>query len=88
VTLPEGTSVREYPDGSAPEVGKFGGAVDYFGGTSGWKAIRVAGPDGSVIAYTSTAATVWDKDPEPDDAGAARQAQWDADAASLLGPRP
>lgn len=63
VTLPPGTKVYEEAREGAGEIGEFSGPVPYFGVTDGFKAVRVAGPDGSVIGYTSTAATVWDNPP-------------------------
>lgn len=64
VTLPAGTNVYEYPEDGAPLIGEFGGAVPYFGVSNGYKAVRVAGPDGSVIGYTSTGASVYDNPPD------------------------
>jgi hypothetical protein len=76
VTLPAGTHIYATPTGGADEIGTASGQVDYFGSPAqGWKAVRV-NPDGtgSRIAYTTTAATAWQKDPS--DPVAARDAEW------------
>jgi len=65
VSLPAGSAVHESPDGASPLVGTFGGQVDYFGSTGGFKAVRVAGVNGSVIGYTATAATAFRKPAVP-----------------------
>lgn len=64
INLPAGTKVRETPDNDGALIGEYSGAVPYFGVADGWKAVRVGSPTGSVIGYTSTAATPW-KDPIP-----------------------
>lgn len=66
VTLPDDTRVYEFAEAGAPLIGTFSGTVPYFGLSNGYKAVRVSGPDGSVIGYTSTAATVWANPPDED----------------------
>lgn len=59
VNLPAGTGVVDAPGGTL--IGNFTGPVDYFGTSGPLKAVRVPTPDGSVIGYTSTAATPYKK---------------------------
>lgn len=63
VSLPDGTKVYEYPEAGSPVIGEFTGPVAYFGAVNGYKAVRVSGPEGTVIGYTGTSASVWDNPP-------------------------
>jgi hypothetical protein len=59
INLPAGTKIYQSPAAAATVLGTADGTVDYYGTpATGWKAVR-CNPDGkgSVIAYTSTAAT-------------------------------
>ncbi len=60
VTLPKGTAIYQAPENGAKVLGKASGAVGYYGTpAAGWKAVRVDLGYGTLIGYTTTAASAY-----------------------------